>query len=603
MNPLHNTTRLLLVVCLAACGDAPPTNPALPAELPDEGYVGSAACAECHDSEHAAWYASYHRRMTQAASPAAILAPFEGHTPVDAGMRWELEREGDAFFATPVSPDGSQRDERMRVVLTTGSHHYQMYWLESLRHDGLLAMPFAYHFADDAWVSRRSLFLTPPRPDVPLEFDRWQRVCIKCHTTNGTPEHSPSKAPRVAEFGISCEACHGPGADHITLRRADPDSLLTEERIVHPDSLDHARSAMVCGQCHGIHPFGSDAEREAWRSEGFRYRPGEDLAEHRRLLRGTPDTNPAELVNHLPAGTFEQLFWDDGEVRVSGREYNGLVDSPCFQRGEMDCLSCHSMHRSSDDDRPLAEWANDQLRPGMASSGACTQCHTQFTGARLSEHTRHAPDSAGSDCLNCHMPYTTYGLTKSIRSHTITSPNLAATLDTGRPNACNLCHLDRSLGWTADQLSRWYGHERPVLIEDDEQVSAAIVAALSGDAGQRALIAWALGWAPAREVSGTGWMPLPLGALLNDDYDAVVRIALRTALLDPRADGLEAALSDPARTRELVDRLLAAWEAGGLVAEPGQREAVLMREDGSMDQERALSLRMRRNEREIRLAE
>ena len=48
------------------------------------------------------------------------------------------------------------------------------------------------------------------------------------------------------------------------------------------------------------------------------------------------------------------------------------------------------------------------------------------------------------------MTATTYGLVKAIRSHLIDSPTVESSLTTGRPNACNLCHLDRTLDWTAD---------------------------------------------------------------------------------------------------------------------------------------------------------
>ena len=36
-------------------------------------------------------------------------------------------------------------------------------------------------------------------------------------------------------------------------------------------------------------------------------------------------------------------------------------------------------------------------------------------------------------------------------------------LETGRPNACNLCHLDRTLAWTAKHLEGWYGFAPPEL--------------------------------------------------------------------------------------------------------------------------------------------
>ena len=44
---------------------------------------------------------------------------------------------------------------------------------------------------------------------------------------------------------------------------------------------------------------------------------------------------------------------------------------------------------------------------------------------------------------------------------------MQATLATGRPNACNLCHLDKTLGWTAQYLEQWYGVTRPALDTDE----------------------------------------------------------------------------------------------------------------------------------------
>ena len=51
---------------------------------------------------------------------------------------------------------------------------------------------------------------------------------------------------------------------------------------------------------------------------------------------------------------------------------------------------------------------------------------------------------------------------------------------------------------------------------------------LRGDAGQRALAAWSMGWAEAQEASGTDWMAPYLSALLLDPYGAVRFIAARS---------------------------------------------------------------------------
>jgi hypothetical protein len=133
------------------------------------------------------------------------------------------------------------------------------------------------------------------------------------------------------------------------------------------------------------------------------------------------------------------------------------------------------------------------------------------------------------------MPFTTYGVLKAIRSHQISSPKVADELATGRPNACNLCHLDKPLAWTGDSLASWYGHLSPGLSKDQAAVADAVRLALAGDAGQRVLVAWHLGWEPALQVAGKSWIPPILGQLMDDPYAAVRCVAERSLkLVDAR---------------------------------------------------------------------
>jgi hypothetical protein len=596
----------------APVATATPIGPATPTVLHDEGYVGPQECRACHADNFESWFASYHRRMTQVATPDAVLAPHDSRTPPLKGVAWQLSREADSIFATPVSTIGEPLAPKERIAITTGSHHYQIYWLETPTEPELAQLPLVWHLQEKRWIPRQSVFLAPPPPSVYMEGGRWPRGCIQCHTTNGVSKHETDGRTHVAEFGISCEACHGPGAEHVALEKelelqGDSAEPASGRRIVDPSTLAHDRSSQVCGQCHGIHLF--DAENtKKWAREGFTYRPGQDLAASRELVRGTPDKNSAAMRAILDTRptTLESSFWSDGVVRVSGREYNGLVESPCYQRGEMSCLSCHEMHPSSKEPEALQRWANDQLKPGMDGPRACLQCHTEYgEDEKLRSHTRHATGSSGSDCLNCHMPYTTYGLTKAIRSHTITSPSVATTLATRRPNACNQCHLDRTLAWTADRLHEWFEHPRPKLSGDQENVAASVVDALTGDAGLRAITAWNLGWAPARAVSGTGWMPYLVTTLLQDPYDAVRFIAMRTARLDPRYASFGLEFTDDLRVQRDVVRsgMLADWMQRGLAAPTGRGDAVLVRPDGTLDEARFRALFSRVDGRSVSLAE
>jgi len=260
------------------------------------------------------------------------------------------------------------------------------------------------------------------------------------------------------------------------------------------------------------------------------------------------------------------------------------------------------MHKADDDTRSLGEWADDQLGAGMDGNGACLQCHDTYR-TNLTAHTKHSADSSGSSCYNCHMPYTTYGLLKTIRSHTISNPSATETVDAGRPNACNLCHLDKTLEWTADALNRWYGIEKPTLAEDDRTIAASVLWTLRGDAGQRAIAAQAMGWAPAQQASGAAWMPPHLATLLDDPYDAVRFIAIRSLRTLPGFADFQYNFVAPAQDRRQAQlRTMASWDrakgAAGDMALP-----TLVRADKSLDVENVLRLLKMRNNRRVLLRE
>jgi hypothetical protein len=281
------------------------------------------------------------------------------------------------------------------------------------------------------------------------------------------------------------------------------------------------------------------------------------------------------ILEAYPQYNKEDLFWSDGMVRVSGREYSGLVESPCMAGGEFSCLSCHKMHKSPDDTRSLKEWANDQLIPEMQSDEACLQCHESFR-EDLEQHTFHAAESTGSRCYNCHMSYTTYGLLKAIRSHQVDSPTVAASIETGRPNACNQCHLDRTLTWTSDYLEQWYGTPRVTLTEDERNIAASVLWSMRGDAGQRALMAWSMGWEAAHEASGTDWIAGYLTQLLGDPYDAIRFIAGRSLRTIPGVDSADYdAFADPRRRAAVARRVFEEWEARAVRADDANEELLI----------------------------
>ena len=572
-----------------------------PKVMPQNGYVSSSECRECHEHNHQTWFDSYHRTMTQVPSKDTVMgdfndAHFKNHV---SGHSFRMACDGDDFRITMYPPEGEKDTHPISwpIALMTGSHNMQAYWVAGKMGRTLSLLPVMYLREEKKWVPRTSVFLQPPAKYHGLEAARWNEGCIRCHATAGETRRMETLTyhdTTVAEFGISCESCHGPGEKHVQLRKKHGAKLpADQDPIVNPVNLSHERSSQVCGACHSRRFV-----RQGF--DGTEYKPGDDLFRTHLVFRNDPAVL-REMETLLPPDGLSKTaeeemrfsFWSDGNCRGSAGELNAMMESPCFKQGELSCFSCHQSHQSKRDTRPVEEWANDQLRDPQTSDAACVQCHEKNRYA-TSDHTHHVAGSSGSSCYNCHMPHTSYGLMKAIRSHTVTSPDVKNTVTTTRPNACNLCHLDQTLAWTAGHLRNWYGIEAPKLNGDQKTISATVLDLLQGDAGLRALMAWNMGWKPATTKSGQDWLVPYLGSLLDDEYDTVRYLAGKSL---ERVPGYGDLVYDFVGTvehrRNAREEVLGRWLSGKRPA----RAELLIDEDGGWNRaeyERLLSRRDRR---------
>lgn len=75
-------------------------------------------------------------------------------------------------------------------------------------------------------------------------------------------------------------------------------------------------------------------------------------------------------------------------------------------------------------------------------------------------------ESAGAQCVNCHMPETTYMQIDKRRDHGWHSPRPDFALQIGTPDTCLSCHQDKDSEWSLSFVSQWYpkkdiNEERP----------------------------------------------------------------------------------------------------------------------------------------------
>jgi predicted CXXCH cytochrome family protein len=532
--PIAATALVLAAGALAVAG---PIRRSLetPADFHGTSYVQSGTCVRCHPSRHASWERTYHRTMTQEAGPQAVQGDFDDARYTFDGVESRFTREGDRFFVETLGPDG--RRGRFAVAMTVGSRRFQQY--VSRFGDRNLRLPLAWNVEERRWFHLNGGFLTPDQTDFSAHTSLWDGNCIFCHNVKARPGYDWAKGrfdSRVEEHGVACEACHAPGGEHVA-RNTNPlrRYLLhytgrSDPTIVNPRRLAPLRRTQVCGHCHGQRvPRPLDRIRE-FMSEGDPYVPGEDLSSY---------TEPIRRETRVQGLDVALRFWGDGTPRLTAYEYQGVLLSGKHDQGDLSCLSCHAAH--SGDPKGMIE-------PEMRGPRGCVQCH-ESVGRHVQLHTRHDPTGPGSDCYACHMPRMVYGLLETHPSHRIQSPEPARAWRHDMPEACTLCHLDRSAPWAAREWSRLFAKELPT----DVPAGAAFALPESvrvlagGDVVQRvvALRSMTEERSYTRDARARLWIVPLLLFGLEDDYAAVRHFAwrgLREALLRPGAlDAVEKA--------------------------------------------------------------
>jgi hypothetical protein len=536
-------------LALAVGHNAPRADAARPLATPSGDYVGAAACRACHPDHHASWRRTYHSTMTQLPDRASVLGRFDG-VPVTlfGATATPVERDGRFFFRLP--PVGGDGPREAEVALCVGSRRYQQYF-ERVNGPGGAAgpggvvyrrLPLLWHVAEARWLHLNGVFLEPDDDDWSRHQAVWNMNCVFCHNTGVAPGLRPVEGTddkrfdtHVADVGIACESCHGPGRTHVALygspvaryRATLGNGAVGAGGIVDPLHVGPAASAALCGQCHAQRL--PDPLDKIWTffDTGPTFRPGGLLAGH---------VTPIDRDTPVPQGdpdTFRQRFWGDGTARLTAYEYLGLTQSPCVRGGHFACTSCHTMHAGD---------VAGQLAPDRLGDRACTQCHGEI-GRDVRAHTHHAPASSGSRCVECHMPKVVYGVLEIHRSHRIESPDVARDVEAGRPNACTACHAERDAGWAADRMRDFWGprYRRPAARPDGGplEVSEALASLHAGDPLQRAVVVAALGRAElAVAPSARGFALANTLVGLGDAYGAVRFLARRSALALDRSLGL-----------------------------------------------------------------
>ena len=417
---------------------ARPTQPQAPI------HVGAQVCAQCHAQEAQRWRGSHHDLAMQPATDASVAADFNDRRFTYAGVTSTFSRRGGKFVVRTDGPDGSLRD--YAVKYTFGTSPLQQYLVEFP--DGRLqALSIAWDTRPRAQGGQRWFHLYPGQNVSHRDelhwtgrSQNWNYMCAECHSTGVRKNYDATArrfATRYAEVNVACEACHGPGSNHVTWARKEGDwrrldggtkglAVALDERktVTWAISADTgnaqrtparmtSREVETCGRCH--------ARRGQF----------SDDATHGRPLG---DTHRVSLIDG-------PLYHPDGQIREEVYEYGSFLQSKMFARG-VTCSDCHEPH-------------SGKLR---ASGGqVCLGCHAAQKYETATHHF-HQAGSRGADCVGCHMPTSLYMVVDPRHDHSVRVPRPDLSVKLGVPNACTGCHTGRPAEWAAKQVEAWYGH-------------------------------------------------------------------------------------------------------------------------------------------------
>ncbi len=381
-------------------------------------YVGSKRCKDCHWREYDTWQNTLHSKFMQLPNEYSVIGDFErnnklttkisNNAPQLAGeeVHTTMFKKNGNFYVNTIGPDWEAHNYEITNVIGIGRRQN---YLTKFPNGELHVLPVEWDANIETWIDLNGLKKNFPGDGEYWSDPKsiWQFKCGGCHVTGIKTNYD--KINNVfdtawVDSGIGCEACHGPGGNHV--KAASEYFDYEKETIINPAKLPWRLRAMVCGQCHN---WGASTTEIFPYTEGF--------PKHYSYADG-----------YLP-GKALYLFYieEPKEKKKHHQQYNEWKTSVHAKAGIM-CTNCHEVHQKEDMKIAMTKLTSDSL---------CMNCH--ITLQRRAAHRIHTFGS----CVACHMPRTM----GHEHSHTFQfiSPRLsiAAGGVEKQPNSCSNCHYHK----------------------------------------------------------------------------------------------------------------------------------------------------------------
>jgi len=334
-------------------------------------YVGSTACRGCHSATHAAWLQSGHASaIKQVSAGAAPSFPFSAVTAAPASMTWS------------------------QVSYLLGGYKWKALFLDA---SGQLVVgsDVQYNLAASTFVG----YGASARGAI-------DQSCGQCHATgwqaladNGG-QHQDGLSGMLGtwqEPGVGCEACHGPGSEHV----AAPASY----------NILVDRTAAACGVCHS-----RDPQHRVLVDNGL----VPDQAQYDQWLNARHGIDGAHCAKcHDPHASvvYDAQATGTGLIRTCV-DCHGDAPAVSGAMASLDCIECHmpyavvvasvsgtGVHQRGD--QRLHSWDIDATGVDLASfvetDGSATWVHL--------DATQRARVNLAWACMQCHDGSSAFAIT------------------------------------------------------------------------------------------------------------------------------------------------------------------------------------------------
>ncbi|MDJ0973739.1 MAG: HEAT repeat domain-containing protein [Planctomycetota bacterium] len=392
-----------------------------------DGYVGDAACVECHKEAHALWSTSSHANTYMPVNednlPAEVVAEeVAKHPPGESRFR----KQGDGWQVQTIGDSG--KPEWFDLTHVIGRMRVRMY-LAQMDDGRLQVLPGKLEEPTGRWFDYTKLLFGGPGSDwdtPPIVGPKdgsfwtgpiraWDAKCARCHTSGhvgvAPQEDEIGLRGKQRRLGVDCEMCHGPSAEHIAHHREKRQGI---DPITRWHTLARSQQVSACLRCH--------MESEI---DDPDFVLGDDIFEH---VTPTLMLSPERID---PYGRVLELIYD-------GLPFSA---SRCAEEGGLTCVTCHDPHGSGH---------RSQMKLPADDDRMCTTCHEEI-GAEIEKHTHHPADSSGSRCVACHMPFLKiergHGV---VADHSISIPRIGLPGDRVAQDACTWCHSNDV--WAPDDV-------------------------------------------------------------------------------------------------------------------------------------------------------